>query len=151
MKGKVLGFNEATAEGVISGDDGNRYNFARADWKADRLPTNGREVDFVGADGRATEIYVQASALSVSLSSEKSKIVAGLLALFFGGFGLHKFYLGKSKAGIVMLLICLVGFVLLGIPSIIIGVIAFIEAIIYLTKSDADFEEIYVRGNKAWF
>ncbi|WP_413702474.1 hypothetical protein ACLKMH_16425 [Psychromonas sp. KJ10-10] len=50
-----------------------------------------------------------------------------------------------------MLLVFLFGFILLGIPSMIIGVIAFIEFIMYLTKSDEEFEQIYVQGNKPWF
>ncbi len=29
--------------------------------------------------------------------SKKNKIVAALLAFFFGGLGIHKFYLGKSR------------------------------------------------------
>ena len=32
-----------------------------------------------------------------------------------------------------------------------IGVIALIEGIIYLTKSDEEFERIYVAGQKYWF
>jgi hypothetical protein len=33
----------------------------------------------------------------------------------------------------------------------VIGVIAFVEFIIYLTKSDEEFEQIYVTGKKVWF
>lgn len=65
---------------------------------------------------------------------KKSKIAAGLLALFLGGIGVHKFYLGQTLAGILYLLFCWTG-----IP----GIIAFIEAIILLTMSDADFDAKY--------
>lgn len=50
-----------------------------------------------------------------------------------------------------MLLVFIFGWILLGIPSLIIGVIAFVEFIIYLTKSDEEFEQIYVTGQKPWF
>ena len=46
----------------------------------------------------------------------------------------------------------LLTFVLIGvIPLLALGVVAFVEAIIYLTKTDADFERIYVQHKKAWF
>ncbi|MNP82062.1 hypothetical protein D3C76_1805820 [compost metagenome] len=50
-----------------------------------------------------------------------------------------------------MLLVFLFGWILLGIPSFIIGIIAFIEFVIYLTKSEEDFEQTYVVGKKGWF
>ena len=152
MRGTILGFSEVTNEGMISGEDNNRYSFSRGDWKSDRPPISGRGVDFVGADGKATEIYVQPSAFAAGFSAgDKNRVIAALLAFFLGGFGFHKFYLGQNKAGIIMLVVCLMGFFLLGIPSLIIGVIAFIEAILYITKSDADFDATYVHGRRAWF
>jgi len=87
----------------------------------------------------------------VASSGAKNKMVAGLLGIFLGGLGIHKFYLGYSKAGVIMLVIGLVGIILAGIPSIIIGLIGFIEGIIYLTKSDEDFDMQYVQNEKQWF
>lgn len=62
----------------------------------------------------------------------KSKIVAGILALLFGGFGIHKFYLEKPENGLMY--IC---FFWTGIPEI----VGIIEGIMYLTESDEAFEE----------
>ena len=39
--------------------------------------------------------------------SDKSKIVAGLLQLFLGGFGVGRFYLGYSTIGILQLVVSL--------------------------------------------
>lgn len=39
----------------------------------------------------------------------KEKIVAILLAFFLGGFGIHNFYLGETKKGILRLLTCWIG------------------------------------------
>ena len=82
--------------------------------------------------------------------TEKDKIAAGLLALFLGAFGIHKFYLGYSKAGIIMILVFIVGFVLI-LPPIAISIIALIGGIIYLTKTDEAFYETYAANEKQWF
>lgn len=76
------------------------------------------------------------------------KIPAGILAILLGGLGIHKFYLGYTKEGIIMLLVTLLTF---GLGAAVIGVIALIEGIVYLTKSDEDFAATYVTGRKGWF
>jgi TM2 domain-containing membrane protein YozV len=86
--------------------------------------------------------------------SGKEKIAAGLLAIFLGSLGIHKFYLGgksQKTAGIVMLLVSIFGTCLFFIGPIVIGIIALIEGIIYLTKDDAEFDAVYGHGDKAWF
>ena len=65
----------------------------------------------------------------------KSKVTAGILAILLGGFGVHKFYLGKVGMGILYLVFCWTG-----IP----GIVGLIEGIIYLTCSDAEFQTKYV-------
>ncbi len=84
-------------------------------------------------------------------SGAKSKVAAGLLAIFVGSFGVHKFYLGYAVPGVIMLLVWLFGWLLLGIPSAIISLIALIEGIMYLTKTDEQFDEQYVQNKKQWF
>jgi TM2 domain-containing membrane protein YozV len=77
--------------------------------------------------------------------SEK-KLIAGLLGVLgflYGGFGIHKFYLGYTKEGVIQLLLCFA----CGIGTI----IGIIEGVIYLTKTDEEFDEIYVKGNRPWF
>ena len=81
----------------------------------------------------------------------KSKIVAALLALFLGSFGIHKFYLGYTNAGIIMLLLALFGAILLFIPNIILAIIALIEFFIYLFTDDQKFQQKYVVNRCAWF
>lgn len=61
----------------------------------------------------------------------KSKVAAGLFAIFLGGIGVHKFYLGKIGMGIIYLL-----FFWTGIPAI----IGFIEGIVYLCSNDENFQ-----------
>jgi len=89
-------------------------------------------------------------------SGENKKMMAGLLAIFLGGFGIHKFILGYNKEGIILLGILLVSFPLM---CVVIGaftmyipiIIGLIEGIIYLTKSDEEFYNTYQVGKKPWF
>ncbi len=82
----------------------------------------------------------------------KSKIAAGLLGIFLGSLGIHKFYLGYSGAGIVMLLVTLLaGFITLGLAAAIMSLIGLIEGIIYLTKTDEQFYYTYVAQKRSWF
>lgn len=79
------------------------------------------------------------------------KILAGVLGILFGGLGIHKFVLGYSKEGIIMLAATLLGILACGIPSYIVMIIGFVEGIIYLTKSDEEFSRLYIQGRKSWF
>ena len=86
----------------------------------------------------------------------KSKVIAGLLAFFLGGLGAHKFYLGHPGLGIAYLAAAVIGaitslFVVGFIILMALGVICLVEAIIYFTKSDEDFQRIYVQERKAFF
>ncbi|MBI2314438.1 TM2 domain-containing protein [Candidatus Daviesbacteria bacterium] len=66
--------------------------------------------------------------------TNKNRIVAALLAIFLGTFGIHKFYLRRPIQGIVYLL-----FFWTFLP----GLIGFFEGIIYLLMSDSSFDNKY--------
>lgn len=78
----------------------------------------------------------------------EKKIAAGICGILLGALGIHKFILGYTKEGIIMLLVTVLT---LGMAGFIMGIIGLIEGIIYLTKSDADFVATYVTGKKGWF
>ena len=79
---------------------------------------------------------------------QKNRIAAGILAILLGGLGIHKFYLGYTSTGVIMLLVTLFTF---GIGAIVMGVISLVEGILYLTKSDYEFYEVYELNQKKWF
>lgn len=60
----------------------------------------------------------------------KSKIAAGLLGIFLGGFGVHNFYLGYTGKAVAQLLITVLT---CGIGSFISSIWGFIEGILILT------------------
>jgi len=80
--------------------------------------------------------------------ANRLKILAGVLALVVGPFGIHKFVLGCTGAGLVMLLASILSLGLLAGPM---AIIAMIEGIIYLTRSDRMFLESYVLQKRSWF
>ena len=80
--------------------------------------------------------------------ASSNKIAAGLCGILFGSLGIHKFILGMTKPGLIMLLVSVLSCGILAFPMHIIGLI---EGIIYLTKSDEDFYQTYYVDKKQWF
>lgn len=82
----------------------------------------------------------------------KDHVAAGLLALFLGGLGIHKFYLGYNTAGFIMLGVAILGSIVsFGMAGAVVWVIGVVEGIIYLTKSQSEFDAQYVYSKKEWF
>jgi TM2 domain-containing membrane protein YozV len=77
-----------------------------------------------------------------------NKIAAGVFGILLGSLGIHKFILGYTGAGLVMLLFTLIT---CGALAPIIHIIGLIEGIIYLCKTDDDFVRTYVDGRREWF
>jgi TM2 domain-containing membrane protein YozV len=85
-------------------------------------------------------------------SRASHKIAAGILGILLGSFGIHKFVLGYTGAGLIMLLVTIIGGVLTcGIAAGVMHIIGLIEGIIYLCKPDEEFVRVYVDGRKEWF
>lgn len=75
--------------------------------------------------------------------SGKIRGVAGLLAIFLGSFGVQYFYLGKTTAGIITILVT---WLLCGIPSI----VWLIQGIMMMCMNQADFERKYVYSTSTY-
>ncbi len=82
----------------------------------------------------------------MSTDSNK-KVPAGILGILLGSFGIHKFFLGYTKEGVIMLLVTLLTF---GIGAGIMGILGLVEGIIYLCKSDDEFVSTYQDSHKGW-
>ena len=149
----------------IIGSDGEQYGPASAEqlrgWLAENR-VNGRTLiqpegatdwqpvsafpEFAGA---VPSIAPPTAPPPANLTAKASnKIAAGICALLIGSFGVHKFLLGYTGAGIIMLLVTLLT---CGLGAVVMYVIAIIEGIIYLTKSDQDFYREYIQQQKPWF
>lgn len=76
-------------------------------------------------------------------ANRKDKTVAGLLAIFLGGLGIQYFYIGKTTAGILTIIISMCSCYLW-------GVLMFIQGILMLTMSDDAFNEKYVDNDRTF-
>ncbi|MDO9037877.1 MAG: TM2 domain-containing protein [Lutibacter sp.] len=81
-------------------------------------------------------------------SQESKRVLAGVLGILLGVFGIHKFVLGYTNEGIILLSITIVT---CGIGGAVTSIIGLVEGIIYLTKSDEEFVYMYQINKKGWF
>jgi len=70
----------------------------------------------------------------------KNRKTAALLAIFFGGVGVHKFYLNDAGSGIFYIMLTIFG-ANLGVP--IGSILGWIDAFTFLTMSDERFDKKY--------
>ncbi len=83
-------------------------------------------------------------ALTSGIKGNKSKIAAGLFAIFLGCFGVHNFYLGYTGKAVTQLIVTILGLILtciyIGAFMVVgISIWAFIEGIMIFTgKIDRD-------------
>lgn len=84
--------------------------------------------------------------------ASRDHVAAGLLAIFLGFLGIHKFYLGYNTQGFIMLFIALIGGLLsFGLVMGVVWIIGVVEGIVYLTKSQSEFERLYIYNKREWF
>ncbi len=147
MRGRVLGVDARTGDGLVAGDDGRRYTFQPADWASRGEPAIGIEVDFDADDRRALSIYPIPVAMppvaaqpAPPVRNDRNKYVAAVIAFLLGSLGIHRFYLGRTGSGIAMLVLtCTV------VGLLITGPWAFIDMIRYLIMSEDEFAARYRR------
>lgn len=130
LRGQILDYAVRTNSGVISAENGERFEFVGADWNGNNAPIRGAWVDFKPSNEKAIDIY---GALAQGKTNETGpkKPEITLWALFLGGFGAHKFYLGSWGWGIVYLATCWWLF----IPFL----VAMVETVRYILMTDEEF------------
>lgn len=68
-------------------------------------------------------------------AGSRSKMAAGLLGVFLGGLGIHRFYLGYTGIGVAQLVLALLGLFTCGVSSLAAAIWGLIEGIMILTGS----------------
>ena len=92
----------------------------------------------------AASVPIAYSNMPAYQPAQSKKVLAGVMGIMFGGWGVHKFILGMPVAGVLQIVIT---FATCGIG----GLIGLIEGIIYLTKSDEQFYYQYMVQKRQWF
>lgn len=67
--------------------------------------TNGRQTGIMVVYGCLASPIIKKENIAME---QKSKLAAGLLGIFLGGFGVHRFYLGYTKMGVIQIIVTLV-------------------------------------------
>ncbi len=75
--------------------------------------------------------------------SGKSRGIAGLLAILMGWCGLHYFYIGKTSAGVLFLLIAVLS---CGILATITTIVSIIQGVLFFTSTQEEFEFKWVNS-----
>ncbi|OKH39722.1 hypothetical protein NIES2119_05585 [[Phormidium ambiguum] IAM M-71] len=76
------------------------------------------------------------------------KIAAGICGILLGALGVHKFILGYTTEGLIMLGVSVLT---CGFGATVMGIIGLIEGIIYLAMPDNQFVNTYIVSKKGWF
>jgi TM2 domain-containing membrane protein YozV len=85
-------------------------------------------------------------------SNTTKQLLAGYCGIIFGGFGVHKFVLGYSLEGLIMLAISAIGgYFTYGFSLLIMQLVGLIEGMIYLNKSHDEFVDTYFVNKQSWF
>ena len=75
-----------------------------------------------------------------------------MMAILAGALGLHKFSLGYTNEGVIMLLVTLLGgIVTCGLASVAMTFIGIIEGLTYVAMTDEQFQETYLDQRRPWF
>ena len=83
---------------------------------------------------------------------KSKKTTAGIIGLFFGAFGAHKFAIGYQREGFIYLGVSVVGGIITcGGALAVTSVLALVESIMYLTKTPEEFKRLYIDIKTPWF
>ncbi len=106
MKGVIVDFEEDSQTGVIRSHK-KLFMFAMTQWESEGNPVVGTEVEFQIENGKATEVCYLYDFV-IRREAVKKRIIAGLLAIGLGWLGVHRFYLGYYKIGLLQILFTVV-------------------------------------------
>ena len=83
---------------------------------------------------------------------KSKRLTSGLLGLFFGAFGVHKFILGYTNEGLIYLGVSIIGGIITcGLALCVTSILALVESIMLLTKTPEEFKRLYIDKKTAWF
>ncbi len=132
------GCKRLLSEGIVFGFRRRRVDVLRCFCEFEGEPVAKHDAVYRSAV-REVQGYRNRKSLVLKAASQKfpnarDKVVAGLLAIFLGNFGIHKWYLGERSACFVYMLFCW---------TFIPWIVAFFEAVQYFTMSQVSWNLAY--------
>ena len=92
-------------------------------------PSCGTETNFASMPSVVKTPEAPANEVKEKVASKKRKKTAGLLGIFLGATGLHRFYLGYTGTALIHIILFLLGFVSFGATILGSGIWALVDAI----------------------
>jgi TM2 domain-containing membrane protein YozV len=85
-------------------------------------------------------------------SHATKQLLAGYCGIVFGGLGVHKFVLGYTPEGFIMLVVSLIGgYFTYGFSLLVMQLVGLMEGMIYLNKTHEEFVDTYFVNKQGWF
>ncbi|MFA6052959.1 MAG: TM2 domain-containing protein [Methylobacter sp.] len=106
MIGQIESYDPEVKTGVIKSEE-KLFEFHADDWVADVPPEQGDDVNFDVVDNKASNVSLVGAYLEQP-KAVKYRYLAAVLALLLGGAGVHRFYLGNYKMGLMQLALTVV-------------------------------------------
>ncbi|MDO4666005.1 MAG: TM2 domain-containing protein [Actinomycetaceae bacterium] len=92
---------------------------------------------YVGMAGAGQYAYDPATGAPRNPMGGKSRVVAGLLGIFLGTWGIHNFYLGRTSIALTQLLVATIGGIFtFGLATAAMSVWGLVEGILYLASKE---------------
>lgn len=110
----------------------------------------------VETNNAASNVFVtsgsETDVVTTPTVSSKSRLAASLLSFFLGGFGIHRFYVGKVGTGILMLLLTAFGAMtsFIGIGLIPLAIVAIWDIIDFIMAISGNFKDKQGLKLKNW-
>ena len=127
---------------------------AEVDSLKNQNETEKKKKEIKSLQAEVNSISTQTSPYSDPMWDEiKSKrTTTGVLAILFGELGVHKFLLGYTAEGFILLSVSIFGGIITcGFALVVTAVIAIIEGIIILNKTPEEFKRLYIDKKTGWF
>ncbi len=91
-----------------------------------------------------------AGGIGIGVDGASKRVIAAILALLLGSIGVHKFFTGYTKEGVIMIVVTVLGSMIFGLGALAMWIVGIIEGVTYLKMSDEEFEATYIQGQKGW-
>lgn len=107
MNGNIANYDPETQSGTIKYND-KVFTFKLDDWQAEGIvPEEGDDIEFDQGDEDTAKNVRLIGAFLEKPKAVKSRYIAALLGVLLGWLGLHRFYLGHYKIGLIQIVVTL--------------------------------------------